>query len=283
MLMINNASEQNALTTDKSAAMLGVHEFSLFSRIQTGEIKVARLRSGEIAVPETELERLLRTPENKFVVPQNRETNWPDRRLGIQRHDGGLKRNGESIEYSVPNHPGQFTESEIKSYRSAFGAVAGQLNSLIGLKKQLDKLDNLPSEHEMYAQIGRWQIHSRLLNLGQSEILLCRLENEFSVVECFHDESAYAKKNGGTAILLRGNNPEQLMDDFKANAHLTLEFMASNLTAKAQKVVWEQFPDYRPSYVIAAISERCRQAVSNDETISQSQTMTQAASRGIKI
>ena len=113
--------------------------------------------------------------------------------------------------------------------------------------------------------------------------MLCRLENEFSVVECFHDESAYAKKNGGTAILLRGNNPEQLMDDFKANAHLTLEFMASNLTAKAQKVVWEQFPDYRPSYVIAAISERCRQAVSNDETISQSQTMTQAASRGIKI
>jgi hypothetical protein len=121
------------------------------------------------------------------------------------------------------------------------------------------------------------------LNLGQSEILLCRLANEFSVVERFHDESAYAKKNGGTEILLRGNHPQQLVDDFKANAHLSLEFMASNLTAKAQKVVWEQFPDYRPSQVVAAISERCRQAVSNDETISQSETMTHSSNRGIKI
>lgn len=283
MRMKNNTGGQNALTTDKGAAVLGIHELSLFARIQMDEIQTTRLRWGEIAIPETELERVLRAPANRFVVPPDQEKNWPDSRLGIEKHHGGLKRNGEGVEYSVPHHPGQFTESEIKSYRAAFGAIASQLNSVIGLKAQLDKLENFPSEDEMYAQLGRWQIHSRLLNLGQSEILLCRLANEFSVVERFHDESAYAKKNGGTEILLQGNHPQQLVDDFKANAHLSLEFMASNLTAKAQKVVWEQFPDCRPSYVIAAISERCRQAVSNDETISQSETMTHSTNRGIKI
>jgi hypothetical protein len=283
MQIINNSPEQKTLPTDKSAALLGIHEFSLFALIQTGEIKVARLRSGEMAVPETELERLLRTPANKFVMPPNQETTWLDNDLGIVKHHGGLKRNGESVEYSVANHPGQFTESEIKSYRAAFGAIRTGVDSLIGLKKQLDKLDGLPSEQEMYAQAGRWQIHSKLLNLGHSEILLGRLENEFAVVERFQDGSAYAKNNGRMEIMQCGKNAGQLVDDFKANSQLTLEFMASNLTAKAQKVVWEQFPDCRPSHVIAAISERCRQAVSNGETISQSQTVTQPVSRGIKI
>ena len=283
MRIKNNVGEQNALTTDKSAAVFGIHEFSLFARIQMGEIQVTRLRWGEIAIPETELERVLRAPASKFVVPPDQEKNWPDSRLGIEKHHGGLKRNGEGVEYSVAHHPGQFTESEIKSYRAAFGAIASQLNSAIGLKAQLNKLENFPSEDEMYAQLGRWQIHSRLLNLGQSEILLCRLANEFSVVERFLDESAYAKKNGGTEILLRGNHPQQLVDDFKANAHLSLEFMASNLTAKAQKVIWEQFPDHRPARIIAAISGRCRQAVSNEEAISQSQRVRQSSGRGMRI
>lgn len=281
--MTNNAFEQQALTTDRSAAVLGIDEFSLFSRVQMGEIKVARLRSGEIAIPEAELERLLGTPANRFIVPQLPETVWPDSRLEIQKHSCGLKRNGESIEYSVPNHPGQFTDSEIKSYRAAFGSIANQLQSLIGLKTQLDKLGNWPTEQQSFAQVGRWQVCSNLLNLGQSEILLCRLADDFAVIERFHDESPYAKKNGGTDILLRGKAIAQLADDFEANAHHTLEFMASNLTAKAQKVVWEQFPDCRPSYVIAAISERCFHAISNAETISQSQAATCSTKRGITI
>jgi hypothetical protein len=280
--MIDNRG-QNALTTDKSAAALGIDEFSLFSHIQTGEIEVIRLRWGEIAIPETELERLMGVPASKFVVSHNQETNWPDNRLGIEKHYGGLKRKGESIEYSVPNYPGQFTESEINSYRAAFGSIGSQFKSLSGLKEQLDKLSNLPSEQEIYAEIGRWQIHSKLLNLGQSEILLCRFENEFAVIERINEESSYVKKNGGTDVLLRGKSPYQLADDFKANANLTLEFMASNLTAKAQRVVWEQFSDYRPSQVVAAISERCRQAISNEKTISQSETTTHSTSRGIKI
>jgi hypothetical protein len=127
MRIIDNDPSKNALTTDTSAAILGIHEFSLFSRIQAGEIEVTRLRSGEIAVPETELERLLGVPASKFSFPANPETIWKDSQLGIEKHYGRLKRNGEPIDYSVPNYPGQFTESEIRSYRAAFSAIAKQV------------------------------------------------------------------------------------------------------------------------------------------------------------
>jgi hypothetical protein len=48
-------------------------------------------------------------------VPQLQETISPDSRLGIVKHQGGLKRNGESIEYSVPNHPGRFNDAKSKA------------------------------------------------------------------------------------------------------------------------------------------------------------------------
>ena len=267
--MKHNSLRQNLLTTDTSAATLGTNEFSLFTRIQMGEINVERLEWGEIGVPMSELARLLRTSANRLVVPPSQETNWPDSDLGIHKQSGGLKLNGESIEYSVPHHPGHFTESEIKSYRVAFGSIARQFNSLNSLRTQLEKLDDLPVNQEAYAEIGRWQICSKLLNLGQSEILLCRLADEFAVIERFQDESADAKETVSTEVLLKGKQAGQLLDDFKANAHHTLRYMASNLTAKAQKIIWEQFPDSKPSEIMSAISERCRQAVQIDETLVQ--------------
>lgn len=263
----NNSSEQHALTTDKTAAALGMNEFSLFTRIQMDEIKVERLRSGEIAIPEAELLRILRARTIGFVALPNQEANWTDSDLGIKKHGGGMKRSGESAEYSVPHHPGRFTESEIKSYRAAFGSIAGQFNSLNGLRTQLEVSDDLPIKQEADAKIGRWQVCSKLLNLGQSQILLCRLADEFAVIERFQEESAYAKENGGTAVLLKGKHVDELVEEFKANAHHTLRYMASNLTAKAQKIVWELFPDSKPGEIMAAISDRCRQAVQIDEIL----------------
>src|SRR5438094_6590827 len=58
MQVTNERPDQAALTVDKSAALLGLHEFSLMSRIQAGEIKSARARSGEMLITESELERL---------------------------------------------------------------------------------------------------------------------------------------------------------------------------------------------------------------------------------
>jgi hypothetical protein len=57
----------------------------------------------------------------------------------------------------------------------------------------------------------------------------------------------------------------------------------TKFNAPAQKVIWEQFPDHRPARVVAAISERCRLAVSNEETISETRKMNQSNGRGMRI
>ncbi len=81
----NDVLEQNALTIGKSASALGVHEFSLFSRIQAGDIISARLWSGEMAVPISELERLSKLSIYSLAIPPDKpETAWSDARLGIK-------------------------------------------------------------------------------------------------------------------------------------------------------------------------------------------------------
>lgn len=67
-----------------SASVLGVHEFSLFSRVQSDEIEIKRARSGEVLIPENELERLAGGPiETSRIQESTRQ--MPDERLGIER------------------------------------------------------------------------------------------------------------------------------------------------------------------------------------------------------
>ena len=103
----------------------------------------------------------------------------------------------------------------------------------------------------------------------------------FAVIERFDEDSPYAQANGSAQILLQGNDAHQLTAEFKANAGLTLEFMASNLTAKPQKIVWEQFPEHRFGRIVETISERCGQAVANEEMISQKVTHSIGRSIGV--
>lgn len=288
MQIINEQPEKGILTIDQSASVLGLNEFSLLSRIQAGDIKFARARSGQIVIPESELERLVRSPINTSFIPQTQSVDLSDDRLGIKKTFGGLKRShGERAQFSVSGYDGRFTVSEINSYRASFGAIANDVEFVAKLKEQLNQPATVSESSEkkiVTPQIGQWQVRSTLLNLDQSDILLCqRGEHEFAVVERFRQDSPYARANGSAEILLQGNNAVQLAEDFKANAHHTLEFMASDLVAKAQKVAWWQFPDCRPAQVVAAVSARCRQAVSNQETISENLQMNHTVSRGMGI
>lgn len=290
MQVTNQNLDDNALTIDKSASLLGLHEFSLLSRIQAGEIEFTRARSGELLIPASELEWLSPDAANSHSVHSGKE-NLPgsDEKLGIKKTFGGLRENGQyPVRFTVPGYGGQFTVGEIESYRTAFGGIARELESVTNLREQLKDASGLSqfSEAVIHSpQIGRWDVRANLLALDRSDILLCqRGEGEFAVIEQFRPESLYAKSYGSAEILLLGNDdPVQLNRDFTANARHTLEFMASNLVAKAQKVVWEQFPDHRPGHVVAAISERCRQAVGNDETISENQRNAHSVSRGISM
>lgn len=199
---------------------------------------------------------------------------------------GGLRQNGEyPARFTVPGYGGRFSTGEMESYRAAFRAIASELESATELRKQLKDASGLSdfAEAEIESpQIGRWEIRAKLLALGKSDILLGqRTDGEFAVIERFRPESLYGEHNGSAEILLQGDDPVKLNRDFTANAQHTLEFMASNLTAKAQKIVWEQFPDHRPGHVVAAITERCHQAIANEETISQK--ATHSISRGIGV
>jgi hypothetical protein len=284
MQIKNDVAETDALTISKSASALGVNEFSLLSRIQAGDITAARLSSGEMAIPVSELERLSKLSIYSLAVPQDTpEGVLSDARLGIKRDAySGLKRQGEHQEYNVPGgDSGRFTDSEMKGYRAAFGVIANEFESLGELKKQLEKPATVkpsPEKEICTSQLGVWQVRSTLLNLGQSDILLCQKQNDFAVMERFKDNSPYAKANGIAEILLERNNPSELTAAFNANAKHTLEFMASNQVATAQKVIWEQFPDQRPARLVEAISERCRLAVSDEEPISQTQSVEQSNS-----
>jgi hypothetical protein len=265
-------SEAEALTIDKCASALGVNEFSVLARIQSGDITAARLRSGEMAIPVSEVERLSRLSINSLSVED--DTVKPSESiLGIKSEWGGLKRKGgERAHFTIPDYRMRFTESEINGYRTAFGAIANEYVSLTGLKEQLDKPNRVhpSSEKEVCtSEIGVWQVRSTLLNLGQSDILLCQRKNEFAVIERFRDDSLFAKANGNAEILLDGNDPVNLSNQFKENAQLTFEFMASNMVAKAQKIVWQQNLEEREEKLVEAISQRCRLVVAPDEAISE--------------
>lgn len=274
-----DVSESDTLTLNKSASALGVNEFSLYSRIQAGDIACARLRSGEIAIPISEVERLSKLSVYSLAVPpDNAESVLPDARLGIRRNPySGLRRQGEYQEYSVPGGDfRRFTESEMQGYRAAFSAIAPEFESLGQIKKQLDKSDTVkpsPEKEICTSKLGVWQVRSTMLNLGQSDILLCQKGNDYAVMERFRDNTPYAKANGNADVLLEGNDPKKLMEAFNANAKHTLEFMASNEVATAQKIIWNEYQGNRPERLVAAISERCRLAVSDEETISQTQVM----------
>lgn len=275
MQIKNDMSESDALTISKSASALGVHEFSLFSRIQAGDIIAARLWSGEMAIPISELERLSKLSIYSLAIPPDKpETILSDARLGIKRDAySGLKREGEHQEYNVPGGDFRhFTDSEMKGYRAAFSVIAPEFESLGELRKQLEKPDAVvpsPEKEICTSRIGVWQVRSTLLNLGQSNILLCQKQDNFAVIERFRDNVLYGKANGIAEVLLERNDPRELAAAFNENAKHTLEFMASNQVATAQRIIWGQFQEHRPARLVEAISERCRLAVTDEETISQ--------------
>ncbi|HXI72026.1 MAG TPA: hypothetical protein VNN22_16845 [Verrucomicrobiae bacterium] len=295
MQIKNDVSASDAVTISKSASALGLHEFSLLSRIQAGDIIAARLWSGEMAIPISELERLSKLSIYSLAIPLDKpESVLPDARLGIKQEPySGSRREGEHQEYHVPgNDSRRFTDSEMRGYRAAFSVIATEFESLGELRKQLEKpvaVIPSPEKEICTSQFGVWQVRSTLLNLGPSDVLLCQKQNGFAVIERFHDNVPYAKANGIAEILLERNDPRELTAAFNANARHTLEFMASNQVATAQRIIWGQFHEHRPARLVEAISECCRLAVTDEETISQTQTVRhtnsnkQGHNRGMRI
>ena len=212
-----------------------------------------------------------------------------------------LKRNGELCKHAVPGFVGKLTPAEFDAYNAAFDVIKDEFNSLEQIKNNVKELTANPgrfttpdaqisirhmadiSEGDRNAVL--WDVRSRLLKLNHSQIFLCERSagangrKEFAVIEQFKNGSPYAKANGNMQVLLTGNDPATVVQDYAANADHTLHFMASNMVASAQKVVWERVASQNPSRVIQAISDRCAQAVGNAQDEIQAQILGQKISQ----
>lgn len=212
-----------------------------------------------------------------------------------------LKRDGQLCKYTVPDFVGKLTPAEFDAYNEAFDAIKDEFVSLERIKNDLKELTLNPesftipdaqiadqsiidsSEGECNALL--WDIRSRLLKLSNSQIFLCERtlggskQKEFAVIEHFNENSEYGKANGRVAVLLAGNDPILLVQDFADNAGHTLRFMASNIVATAQKIVWERFANQNPCRVVRAISERCAKAAGEAQNELQAEILADRISK----
>jgi hypothetical protein len=205
-----------------------------------------------------------------------------------------LKRDGQLCKYNVPGFVGRLTRAEFDAYNEAFDVIKDEFASLEQIKNDLKALTTDPGIFQIPdSQFGgqsvetqadgrndlkvRWNICSRLLKLNHSDVLLCERmagdEKEFAVIERYKSDSPYARANGNVAVLLTGNDPAVVVQDYAANAQHTLRFMASNMVGMAQTVVWERFASQNPSRVIRAISDRCALAAGEAQNEIQMQIL----------
>lgn len=176
---------------------------------------------------------------------------------------------------------------ELEAYNAALRAIRSDFRELEKLQEQLNRLerkswDDLPNLRR-FASLetsdgGRWEAYGFILRPSGSEVLFCRQAEgtQWAVIQRFQPESLYAQTHSSTEVLLTGNDARELAMEYAAQAQHTVRFMASNLVAKAQKIVWDQYSHANPDRVMRALSERCAHAVKNTEVVREVQSVTQS-------
>jgi hypothetical protein len=184
---------------------------------------------------------------------------------------------------------------EALAYRAASHSVDRDLHPLEKIKEQLNALEqvrwerpNPPVQETFRASDGTtWDVYAHLVKLPKSRILLCRPRNspDWSVVQEFEEGSAYARNHGRTEVLALGQNVREVVTDYVAQANHTLRFAERNLVAKAQKMVWQQYPQNNPGKIVEALMEHCDKAVTHNRSIGESQSEAQNVrqSRGMRV
>ena len=186
------------------------------------------------------------------------------------------------------------THRQLRAYTAAFAAISPEFDEMQQMGQQVRDLprsilraatESSDTAPTITVEGIDWQTQTQLLKKPKSMIYLCRhpTENEFAIIQQFPVESAYAKANGQGEILLRGDDPRQLVSEYIGWAQHTLRFMASNLVARAQRVAFERFPEDKPGKVVQAISQRCLLAAGESLTVMESMGQTTRQTRGIRI
>ena len=199
-----------------------------------------------------------------------------------------IKRNGQPARHDVPHYSGRLTDEENEAYQIGVTKVQAQLINIAAIGQALRTIETAETPAvqpagEIRVDNEPWQFRRSLVQLTQSEVLLCRKGDEVAVVERFAENSRYATANGPAEILLTGNNERQVLQDFVENERQTLQLLASDLTAKIRETLAEERPELNCRRVVEAVERRCDYEINQTQSESETQSAAITQSQGIRV
>lgn len=199
-----------------------------------------------------------------------------------------IKRNGQPARHDVPYYSGRLTEEENEAYQNAVAKVQPELTDITAIGEALrviETSDQATASEKGEIQLNGepWDVRRTLVQLTQSEVLLCRKGDEVAVVERFAENSRYAQANGSSEVLLTGNNEHQVLQDFVENERQTLQLLASDLTAKIRERLAEERPDLNCRRVVEAVGRRCEHEINPSKVESETITPALTQARSIRV
>jgi hypothetical protein len=180
-----------------------------------------------------------------------------------------LKRNGENCEHSVPEFPGLLTTSEFKAYQAVIPLVAEQVRLYNERVKSLTDIENQSAQivekiavTEGVPFVGTWEHRYSLFKTARGEIALCSRgsdgNKEFGVLERFDPKSAYARTQGESEEIMRGNNAFLVLQNFVERECVVLQLYRQDIKAIVDEKLAELYPKQNLTRVVRAASALCQ-------------------------
>lgn len=180
-----------------------------------------------------------------------------------------LKRNGENCEHSVPDYPGLLTASEFKAYQAVIPSVAEQVRLYNERVKILTNIENQSAQivekiavSQGVPFVGVWELRHSLFKTARGEMALCSRgpddNKEFGVLERFDPNSAYARSQGESEEIMKGNNAYLVLQNFVEIERDVLQLYHQDIKATVEEKLEELYPNQNLSRVVRAVAARCR-------------------------
>jgi hypothetical protein len=180
-----------------------------------------------------------------------------------------LKRNGENCEHSVPDFPGLLTASEFKAYQAVIPTVAEQVRLFNERVKILTDIENQSAQivEKIAATqgvpfVGTWEHRHSLFKTARGEMALCSRgptdNKEFGVLEQFDPNSAYARSQGESEEIMKGNNAYLVLQNFVESERGVLQLYRQDIKATVEEKLAELYPNQNLSRVVRAVAARCQ-------------------------
>jgi len=180
-----------------------------------------------------------------------------------------LKRNGENCEHSVPDYPGLLTTSEFKAYQAVIPSVVEQVRLFNERVKLLTDIENQSAQivEKIAATqgvpfVGTWEQRHSLFKTARGEVALCSRgpddNKEFGVLERFDPSSAYARTQGESEEIMKGNNAYLVLQNFVESERGVLQLYRQDIKATVEEKLAELYPNQNLSRVVRAVAARCQ-------------------------